>query len=119
MLAPTLQRFGGLHNECPGGSNRFWSDGDGRGCAAGAELRELNAALGEYFGAESGILVIDVDEDNPLGLMPGDVILAVGDREVGNLERIRRVLASYDEDETVTVRIMRKGNEETLRGTLH
>ena len=119
MVAPTIQNLSGLYNECPDGSNRFWSVGDGRGCAVGAELRELNPALGEYFDTESGLLVIDVDEDNPLGLRPGDVILAVGDRDVSNLERIRRVLASYDEDETVTVRIMRKGSEEVLRGTLH
>ena len=111
--------FGGLLNECPSGSNRFWSTGDGRGCVAGVELRELNPTLGEYFGTETGILVIDVDEDNPLGLMPGDVILAVGDREVDSLERVRRILGSYEEDETVSVRIIRKGSEEVLRGTLH
>jgi PDZ domain len=110
--------FGGLLNECPSGSNRFWSVGDGRGCVAGVELRELNPTLGEYFGTESGILVIDVDEDNPLGFMPGDVIVSVGDRDVDSLERVRRVLGSYDEDETVTVRIIRKGSEEVLRGTL-
>jgi len=110
---------GGLLNECPSGSNRFWSTGDGRGCVAGVELRELNPTLGEYFGTETGILVIDVDEDNPLGLMPGDVILAVGDREVDSLERVRRILGSYEEDETVSVRIIRKGSEEVLRGTLH
>ncbi|MFV2007046.1 MAG: PDZ domain-containing protein [Longimicrobiales bacterium] len=110
--------FGGLLNECPGGSNRFWSVGDGRGCVAGVELRELNPTLGEYFGTESGILVIDVDEDNPLGFMPGDVIVSVGDREVDSLARVRRVLGSYEEDETVTVRIIRKGSEVVLRGTL-
>lgn len=110
--------FGGLLNECPSGSNRFWSTGEGRGCVAGVELRELNPTLGEYFGTETGILVIDVDEDNPLGLMPGDVILAVGDREVDSLARVRRILGSYEEDETVSVRILRKGSEEILRGTL-
>jgi len=62
--------------------------------------------------------VIDVDEDNPLGLMPGDVILAVGDREVDSLARVQRILGSYEEDETVSVRIIRKGSEEILRGTL-
>ncbi|GMR13825.1 MAG: hypothetical protein BMS9Abin29_2044 [Gemmatimonadota bacterium] len=110
--------FDGLLNECPSGSSRFWSTGDGRGCVAGVELRELNPTLGEYFGTETGILVIDVDEDNPLGFRPGDVILSVGDREVTSLARVRRVLGSYEEDETVTVRIIRKGSEEVLRGTL-
>ena len=110
--------FGGFLNDCPGGANSFWSRGTGRGCVVGIELRELNSTLGEYFGTESGLLVIDVDEDDPLGFRPGDVILAVGDREVNTLERVRRVLGSYEEDETVTVRIMRKGSEEVLRGTL-
>lgn len=118
--SPNFQfAFGGLLNDCPGGSSRFWSTGEGRGCVAGVELRELNPTLGEYFGTETGILVIDVDEDNPLGFMPGDVILAVGDREVNSLERVRRILGSYEEDEAVTVRIIRKGSEEILRGTLH
>lgn len=118
--SPNFQfAFGGLLDDCPGGSNRFWSAGEGRGCVAGVELRELNPTLGAYFGTETGILVIDVDEDNPLGLMPGDVILAVGDREVDSLERVRRILGSYEEDETVSVRIIRKGSEEILRGTLH
>ncbi len=117
--SPNFQlAFGALLNDCPGGSNRFWSTGEGRGCVAGVELRELNPTLGEYFGTETGILVIDVDEDNPLGLMPGDVILAVGDREVDSLERVRRILGSYEENETVSVRIIRKGSEEILRGTL-
>ena len=117
--APNLEIFGNFLGNCPGGSSRFWSTGGGRGCIAGVELRELNPSLGEYFGTEAGVLVIDVDDDNPLGLMPGDVILAVGDREVDSLDRLRRVLGSYDADETVSVRVIRKGDEEVLRGTLN
>lgn len=117
--APNLEIFGNLMGDCPGGSSRFWSTGGGRGCVAGVELRELNPSLGEYFGTETGVLVIDVDEDNPLGLMPGDVILSVGDREVTSLDRLRRVLGSYEDDETVSLTVIRKGDEEVLRGTLH
>ncbi len=116
---PNLEIFRNFLGDCPGGSSRFWSTGGGRGCVAGVELRELNPSLGEYFGTETGVLVLDVDDDNPLGLMPGDVILAVGDREVDSLDRLRRVLGSYDADETVSVRVIRKGDEEVLRGKLN
>lgn len=105
--------FGG---DCPGSRSSWGSDT--RGCAAGVEFRELNSRLGEYFGAESGVLVIDVDDDSALGLMPGDVILAVGDREVDTVDRVRRLINSYEEDEPIRMTIIRKGAEEVIEGSL-
>ena len=106
-------RFGG---DCLGSRGSWGSDS--RECAAGVEFRELNPRLGEYFGAESGILVIDVDDDSALGLMPGDVILAVGDREVDTIDRVRRLINSYEEDEPIRMTIIRKGGEEVIEGSL-
>lgn len=106
----------GFGGDCPGSRGSWGSDT--RGCAAGVEFRELNPRLGEYFGAESGVLVIDVDDDSALGLMPGDVILAVGDREVDTIDRVRRLINSYEEDEPIRMTIMRKGAEEVIEGSL-
>ena len=39
----------------------------------GAEFVDLNPELGEYFGSDTGVLVVEVDEDSTLGLMAGDV----------------------------------------------
>ena len=106
----------GFGGDCPGSRGSWGSDT--RGCAAGVEFRELNPRLGEYSGAESGVLVIDVDDDSALGLMPGDVILAVGDREVDTIDRVRRLINSYEEDEPIRMTIIRKGAEEVIEGSL-
>lgn len=83
---------------------------------SGLELVALNPSLGGYFGVEEGVLVTDVAEDVELGLEPGDVVLAIGDRPVSTPERFRRILASYGEDEDVELRIVRDGTETTVRG---
>jgi hypothetical protein len=84
----------------------------GDGCIDGVELRELGEALGEYFSTDRGVLVVDVREGSTLGLRAGDVVLAVGGREVETPGDVSRILASYETDEDVTLRIVRKG--ETL-----
>jgi S1-C subfamily serine protease len=117
VVSPRADFFiGGGIDACPSGGHLFMA-GD-RGCLMGAEVRELEPALGEYFEAESGVLVLDVSDENPLGLMPGDVIVQVGDRETDSIGRVRRLLRSYDEDETVRVTVIRKGARVVLEGTL-
>ena len=60
--ALAFSMFYGFGGDCPGSMGSWGSDT--RGCAAGVEFRQLNPRLGEYFGAESGIFVIDVDDDS-------------------------------------------------------
>jgi len=64
------------------------------------------------------VLVTDVHPDSPIGLEAGDVILAVGDREVDGPTRVRRILASYDVEEPVTFRIMRDRTQMEVSGRL-
>lgn len=109
-------------NHCPGDSGRglyMELAGAGRGCVAGAEFRELNPRLGEYFGTDTGLLVIDVDDESPLGLMPGDVVLTIDGREVDDLDRLRRILGSYNHGEEITFEVMRKGSETSVRGSVN
>ena len=88
-------------------------------CAAGAQLVELNEGLAPYFQTESGVLVVDVSaEENPLGLAAGDVIVAVGGREVRGLEHALGMLRSYADDEPVRVRVVRRGQTIELEGTV-
>ncbi|MGW8267099.1 MAG: PDZ domain-containing protein [Longimicrobiales bacterium] len=84
----------------------------------GLELRKLNPDLGEYFSADRGVLVMEVDEDSTLGLLPGDVILSIGDREVEDTADVYRILGSYEGDEAVTFTVMRKGREARVEGTM-
>ena len=105
--------------ECPGEDEpgMFHLSFSGQ-CVGGLELVDLKPGLAEYFGTARGVLVADVHESSQLGLQPGDVILAVGDREVTDPDRVRRILGSYGADETVTFRIMRQKGETTVTGKL-
>jgi C-terminal processing protease CtpA/Prc len=90
----------------------------GRTAGFGLELTELNPGLAEYFSSDVGLLVLDVDEDSTLGLMPGDVILAIDGREVEDQGDVRRILGSYEDEETVSFTVVRKGQEIMVEGTL-
>lgn len=88
------------------------------GLARGLELVELNPRLGAYFGAEEGVLVTDVDRSSTLGLEPGDVVLSVDGREVTSPGHLRRILASYDENEDIELTVLRDGEEVTFTGPM-
>ena len=79
---------------------------------------DLTPGLEEYFGVEDGVLVTDVDEDSTLGLQAGDVILRVGDRDATTPNRVRRLLATYDDGESVTFRVSRNGSEIDVLGRM-
>lgn len=102
----------------PGRSYAFRWDGTGWQGAHGLDLLELNPDLGSYFGTEEGVLVADVDDDSTLGLRPGDVIVAVDGRRVGDIAKFHRILASYEEDEEIRFRIWRDGAETTATGKI-
>jgi hypothetical protein len=88
----------------------------GGDCIAGAELIDLNPDLGSYFGTDQGALVARVGDGSPLGLRAGDVILAIGGRDVRSASRARRILASYGDDEEIRLHILREGNEREVLG---
>ena len=84
----------------------------------GISLVTLNPALGRYFSAESGALVTEADDDNPLGLEAGDVVLAIDGRNIDSAGDVRRILRSYEEGEAMTLTIMRDGSELQVGGTV-
>lgn len=82
----------------------------------GVRVTELTPGLAEYFGTEEGVLVTDVEDDSTLGLQAGDVILRIGDRAATTPERVRRLLATYDDGESVSFRVRRRGAEIDVLG---
>lgn len=84
---------------------------------ADVELVDLNPRLGQYFSADEGVLVVDLDDDSTLGLEPGDVILAIDGREVRSAEHARSILRSYAPDEPITFRIVRDQRQVEASGT--
>jgi C-terminal processing protease CtpA/Prc len=89
----------------------------GGSCVDGVELAEMNEGLSVYFGTDEGVLVTEVAEGSALGLEAGDVVLRVGDREVADIEGFRRILGSYDLDESVAFRVRRDNREINVSGT--
>jgi S1-C subfamily serine protease len=83
------------------------------------ELVALNPELGEYFGADGGVLVVKgPEDDDSLGLKSGDVILRIGDREVQSPEHAMRILRSYEPEEELILHIIRHKSSQTLTGTV-
>jgi membrane-associated protease RseP (regulator of RpoE activity) len=105
-----------MMEQCPSGAVPWI--GDEAGCLLGAEIREIGTDLGAYFDVDDGLLVTDVAEENPLGLRAGDVIVEVGGRDISSFRRLRRLITSYEADETITLTVMRSGREIQLEGTL-
>ena len=107
-------RLEGLTIGVPG----VYSLGYGVTSVQGVQFIELNPELGEYFGSDSGVLVVEVDEESTLGLLAGDVVLAVGDREADTLARVLRLMRTYEEDEPIRFRVIRRGSEMVAEGVL-
>ena len=82
------------------------------------ELVALNPELGEYFASDRGVLVVRAPQDDSLGLESGDVILAIGGRDVRDPSHAMRILRSYEPDEELSIDIVRHGRSQTLVGTV-
>ena len=109
-----------LEGELAGGLHLDWeSCGEGvffGNCVAGLELRELNEGLGGYFGTTEGVLVLSVGEDSELGIEAGDVILAIGGRDVEDPSDVRRILGSYEDDDEIELSVRRADRVITVTG---
>jgi hypothetical protein len=92
--------------------------GFGSNAAQGVEFVDLNPELGEYFGSDAGVLVLEVDDDSTLGLVAGDVVLGVGDREADTVGRVLRLIRTYEDDEPIRFRVIRQGSERVAEGFL-
>ncbi len=82
----------------------------------GLDLTEINPALGEYFGTDEGVLVLDIDDDSALGLQPGDVILTIDGRDATDPAHVRAILSSYRDDENITFGVLRHQREIEVTG---
>jgi S1-C subfamily serine protease len=86
---------------------------------AGMELADLSPALGQYFGASEGVLVVRVPHDGEfLKLQDGDVIQSIDGRVPENGSHATRILRSYQPGEKIHLKIMRQKKSVELDGTL-
>jgi serine protease Do len=90
------------------------------GSRLGVTGEELTKQLADYFGVKQGkgVLVREVKEGTPAGkagLKAGDVIVRVGDTEVGSVEELRNALPhDLEEKKKVNLTIVRDRREQTV-----
>ncbi len=68
--------------------------------------------LGTYFGVKQGVLVLEVDADNKLGLKDGDVIQSINGEAVHSPKDVVKKLSALKNDDQVEIEIFR--NKEKL-----
>lgn len=107
----------------PGGMN--WAQGQMPGTLfmsrriGGLDLAPMNADLGQYFGTDQGVLVLETPQDSTVPLKAGDVILSIDGRTVQSVDHADRILGSYADGEKVTAQVMRKQKKLSLSWTAH
>jgi len=88
------------------------------GVLGSTEMAPMNEKLGRYFGTDSGVLIIDTDDQNALGLRPGDVIRSVDGRSIDNPNELGRVLRSYESGDRISIGIVREKQQQTVSARL-
>ena len=88
----------------------------------GVEPVELNSDLAETFGIQQteGVIITGVLQNGPAfkaGLKPGDVLLAVGEKDVRNVSELLTLIAAQTPGTAVKMRIKRRNAEMTLEVT--
>jgi C-terminal processing protease CtpA/Prc len=93
----------------------------GRSPRLGIETEPMGSQLAEYFGVKQGVLVRSVAEGSgaaKAGIKAGDVIVRIGNGEVGNPGQISKLLREADVGKPVPVTVVRNKREMTLNATL-
>ena len=85
----------------------------------GVEPIELNADLAETFGIKQteGVIITGVLQNGPAfkaGLKPGDVLLAVGEKDVHNVSELLTLIAAQTPGTVVKMRIKRRDADLSL-----
>jgi S1-C subfamily serine protease len=87
----------------------------------GTQAVSLDAPLREVAGQDSGLLVISVDGESPAGaagVLQGDTLLAVGDRQTARMHDLVRALVALEVGSAQTLRLLRGGQATEIEVTL-
>lgn len=107
--------FGNYNFFFPGSRGSF------RGTRIGITAEPLTTQLADYFGVKGGgVLVTEVHADWPAskaGLKAGDVITAIDNQKVDNIDTLVTVLMEKGEG-TITLNIIRDRNPQTINVTI-
>ena len=89
----------------------------------GVAIQNVTQELAEYYGINEtkGVYVAKVYEDNPAhkaGIKPGDVITRINGRKIDTSRDLTVTIANLKVDETIKVKVIRKGKEKIIDLTL-
>ncbi|MEW9121713.1 MAG: trypsin-like peptidase domain-containing protein [Thermotaleaceae bacterium] len=87
----------------------------------GVDVEVFERAMGTDLSVDKGVYVAEVTKDSPAskaGMKSGDVILAVGDKEIQGMSQLVRQLYQYRPGEAVDVKVARDGETVVLKITL-
>lgn len=79
----------------------------GEGVFGSAELVAMTPKLGQYFGTDTGLLVVRAPDDSRLKLEDGDVIVDIDGRTPSSPSHALRILSSYQAGEKLKLNILR------------
>lgn len=101
--------------------NYTWSFFGDEGGYLGVSTIELSDQLADYFGAKSGVLVSEVEDDSPAaaaGIKAGDIIVKVEGEDIDSPEDLHDLIRDYNKGDKVDIEVLRRGNTETLTAEL-
>lgn len=86
----------------------------------GVAIQNVTPELAEYYGIKEtgGVYVAKVYEDNPAheaGIQTGDIIVEVNGEKIDTSRDLTITIANLKVDETVDVKIIREGKEQTVK----
>lgn len=68
----------------------------------------VTESLGKYFGTTKGVLVLEVEHNNKLGLKDGDVIQAINGEDVQTPKDVIKIMSGFKSDESFEIEIIRE-----------
>jgi S1-C subfamily serine protease len=100
------------------GLEDFRAFGGLRGPLGDMELVSLTPKLGQYFGAEKGLLIVRAPEDKDVKLEDGDVLVDIDGRAPSDPGHAFRILRSYEPGEKVTLNVLRQRKKTAVSITM-
>lgn len=83
-----------------------------------SDLVSNHEGLAPYFGTGDGVIVLRIDQDNPLKLEDGDVVLTIDGEPVRRPVDLGRAMIDRDPGEGVLLEIMRDGTLVQVEGSV-
>lgn len=87
----------------------------------GVDVEVFERSMGTELSVDHGVYVVEIAKDSPAsrgGLKSGDVIVALEDKEITTMSQLVRQMYRYRPGEQIAVKIVRDGENKTLKITL-